>query len=97
MLNVPNGNVPPLTVMATIKIGIAHFLLNREEAAAYIYTPTERDSRRGLKRSWKTSNGEQLDPTAGSSNTTKPTAKEKGRIQYFLRLNYYRLHIAVNT
>ena len=83
--------------MATINIVIAHFLLNREEAAAYIYTPTERDSRRGLKRSWKTSNGEQLDPTAGSSNTTKPTAKEKGRILYFLRLNYCRLNIAVET
>ena len=97
MLNVPNGNVPPLTVMATIKIGIAHFLLNREEAAAYIYTPTERDSRRGLKRSWKTSNGEQLDPTAGSSNTTKPTAKEKGKIHYFLCLDYCHLHSVEKT
>ena len=50
----------------------------REAAAAYVYNPAQRDSRRGLKRSWSKASSKAGE--AGSSSTTKEkiSSKEKG-------------------
>ena len=53
---------------------------HREEAAAYIYDPVQRDTRRGLKRSWRPDTAEDGSPRPGSSggaSTTKCTDKGK--------------------
>ena len=55
-------------------------LLFREEAAAYVYDPSQRDSRRGLKRTWKSA----ADPSTGegvsSGSSSKISSKDKGKV-----------------
>ena len=52
----------------------------REQAADYIFNPVERDSRRGLKRSWQGTPVEDGGP-GPSSQKNKPSSKEKGKLQ----------------
>ena len=55
-------------------------LLFREEAAAYVYDPSQRFYRRGLKRTWKSA----ADPSTGegvsSGSSSKISSKDKGKV-----------------
>ena len=54
------------------------FCLNREEAHEYVHNPARVDSRRGLKRSWVSSE-QQPGPSSSSTAKNKPTSAEKGK------------------
>ena len=50
----------------------------REAAAAYVYDPAQRDSRRGLKRSWSKASSKPEGTGSGSTTKEKISSKDKG-------------------
>ena len=67
----------PSTVENRLTITLSNIYFHREQAAEYVLHPTESDSRRGLKRSWKGTPVE--DGEEGTSNPkSKPSSKDKG-------------------
>ena len=52
----------------------------REEAAAYEYNPSQRDSRRGLKRTWKSAADLSTEEGPSSSSLSKISSKDKGKV-----------------
>ena len=65
------------------------FPLHREEAHAYVLNPEKTDSKRGLKRSWVSSE-EQPGPSSSSTARSKLVSStlEKGKFSYLTRVNF---------